>query len=393
MLQEIAEQERSWIAPTYKRAPILWERGQGVYLYDSEGREYLDMASGIAVNALGYEHPEIVRVLAQGGLIHTSNLYYTRPQVELARQLCQDSFADKVFFCNSGTEANEGAIKFARKYGGADRRNLIAFSEGFHGRTLGALACTANPRYREPFEPLIGGVRFATYQDLDSVPLDASVAAVLVEPIQGEGGVRPAHPEFLLGLRQRCDQHGVLLIFDEVQCGLGRTGKLWAHHHYGVEPDLLTAAKPLGGGLPIGAILMNQKVADSIEFGDHGSTFGGGPLVARVAARVLEVVRQVDFLEHVSQMGLQLQATLQALVADFDLVLQARGQGLMWGLVLHEQLPVARLVEAGYQQGLIMLSSGGNTLRLLPPLIVQPEHVQQFERRVRRALEVSLAVA
>ncbi|MBT9581857.1 acetylornithine/succinylornithine family transaminase [bacterium] len=394
MSQNIAEQERGCIAPTYKRAPLLWEHGKEVYLYDSEGTEYLDMAAGIAVNALGYQHAEIEKVLALPGLIHTSNLYYTRPQLHLADHLCRGSFASKVFFCNSGTEANEGAIKFSRKHGGARRRDLIAFSDGFHGRTMGALACTANTRYREPFEPLIGGVHFATYNDLSSVSLNESVAAVVVEPIQGEGGVRPADREFLSGLRQLCDRHGALLIFDEVQCGLGRTGKLWAYQDYGIEPDLLTVAKPLGGGLPIGAILMNQRVANTIEFGDHGSTFGGGPLVTRVAGRVLEIISQPQFLAQVVAVGQLLGEALQRLVADFDLVLEARGRGLMWGLALQEKLPVARLVEAGYSQRLVMLSSGGNTLRLLPPLILQPEHVQQFEERVRLALqEVSLAVA
>ena len=255
MFQEIREAERQCVVQTYKRAPLLWERGHGVWLVDSDGQEYLDMAAGIAVNSLGYEHPAITEVLARPGLIHTSNLYYTRPQVELAQALCASSFASKVFLCNSGTEANEGALKFARRWA-KERRQIVAFSDGFHGRTMGALACTANPRYRQPFEPLIGGVRFATYNDLDSVNLDGEVAAVIVEPIQGEGGVQAASPDFLQGLRRMCDARDVLLIFDEVQCGLGRTGKLWAYQDYGVEPDVMTLAKPLAGGLPIGAILL-----------------------------------------------------------------------------------------------------------------------------------------
>lgn len=393
MFQEVREAESRHILQTYKRAPILWERGHGVWLVDSEGNEYLDMAAGIAVNALGYEHPAVNQVLAQPGLIHTSNLYYTQAQVELAGQLCHNSFADKVFFCNSGTEANEGALKFARKFG-KDRREIVAFSDGFHGRTMGALACTANPRYRQPFEPLIGGVRFATYNQLDSVNLDGGVAAVIVEPIQGEGGVQPASQDFLQGLRRMCDARDVLLIFDEVQCGLGRTGKLWAHQDYGVEPDIMTLAKPLAGGLPMGAILVNQKVANAMEAGDHGSTFGGGPLVTRVAASILATVNQPEFLSQVVEAGQALEAVLRSAVDRYDFVLEARGRGLMWGLGLDEKVPVAGLVEAGYKQRLVMLSSGRNTLRLLPPLILRKKHVEVFEKRLQAALEeVALALA
>lgn len=393
MFQEIREAERQCVVQTYKRAPLLWERGHGVWLVDSDGQEYLDMAAGIAVNSLGYEHPAITEVLARPGLIHTSNLYYTRPQVELAQALCASSFASKVFLCNSGTEANEGALKFARRWA-KERRQIVAFSDGFHGRTMGALACTANPRYRQPFEPLIGGVRFATYNDLDSVNLDGEVAAVIVEPIQGEGGVQAASPDFLQGLRRMCDARDVLLIFDEVQCGLGRTGKLWAYQDYGVEPDVMTLAKPLAGGLPIGAILLNEKVSNALEAGDHGSTFGGGPLVTRVARSVLETVNQPDFLRQVLEVGEHLKQVLEAAVQQYDFVLEARGRGLMWGLALDDKVPVANLVEAGYRQKLVMLSSGRNTLRLLPPLILKEKHVAIFEKRLTAALqEVSLALA
>ena len=393
MFQEIREAEKQFVVQTYKRAPILWERGHGVWLVDSDGQEYLDMAAGIAVNALGYEHPAITEVLAHPGLIHISNLYYTRPQVQLAQALCEASFADKAFLCNTGTEANEGALKFARKWA-KERREIVAFSDSFHGRTMGALACTANPRYRQPFEPLIGGVRFATFNDLDSVNLDRAVAAVIVEPIQGEGGVRPADPSFLQGLRRMCDARDVLLIFDEVQCGLGRTGKLWAYQDFGVEPDIMTLAKPLGGGLPIGAILINEKVANALEAGDHGTTFGGGPLVTRVAKSVLDTVHQPEFLNQVLQVGEQLGQVLQAAVQKYEWVLEARGRGLMWGLALDEKVPVANLVEAGYKQKVVMLSSGRNTLRLLPPLILKSKHVEVFEQRLTAALEeVALALA
>lgn len=388
-MPELSEREQKVMAPTYKRFPLQWESGQGVYLVDEQGQRYLDMASGIAVNALGYGHPVLQQALSSGGLIHTSNLYYTRPQVELAERLLKDSFAHRVFFCNSGTEANEGAIKFARKAaGGGGKHHLVAFSESFHGRTLGALALTANARYRDPFEPLIGGVRFATYNDLESAcqAIDDQVAAVFVEPVQGEGGVRPARPEFLQGLRRRCDEVGAALVFDEVQCGLGRTGKFWAYQSFGVVPDILTTAKPLGGGLPIGAILLNKRITASVEAGDHGSTFGGGPLVCRVAQAVVDVIDQPDFLVRVGERGQQLKKILDGLVGDFDFVLEARGLGLMWGLVLADRVPVARVVEGGFSRKLVMLSSGGNTLRLLPPLVIEESHLQEFEVKLREVL-------
>jgi acetylornithine/N-succinyldiaminopimelate aminotransferase len=388
---DIPELTAKYLAPTYKRAPLTFERGEGVYLYDSAGREYLDMAAGIAVNALGYEHPALREELSKPGLIHITNLYHSAPQAQLAEALCGASFADKVFLCNSGTEANEGAMKFARKVRPGD---FVAFSDSFHGRTMGALSVTANPAYREPFEPLIGGVRFATYNDLSSVQVDAAVSAVIVEPVQGEGGVRAASPEFLQGLRQLCDAAGALLIFDEVQCGVGRTGSLWAYQSYGVEPDLLTAAKPLGGGLPIGAILMNERVGKALAPGDHGSTFGGGPLVCRVAQRVLSIVNQPEFLSHVLQTGKVLGESLELLAKDFPVIREVRGRGLMWGVALDASVAVSKLVEAGYGHGLVMLSSGGNTLRLVPPLIVRPEHIVQFATRLRMALlEVAVEVA
>jgi predicted acetylornithine/succinylornithine family transaminase len=387
-VDELPLREAAVIAPTYKRFPLQWERGEGCYLYDQHGQAYLDMASGIAVNALGYNHPALQRVLSQAQLLHTSNLYYTRPQVELAEQLCASSFASRVFFCNSGTEANEGALKFARKLGGAQRRHVVAFSEGFHGRTMGALAATSNAAYREPFEPLIGGVRFAAYNDLNSAAaaIDSQVAAVLVEPIQGEGGVRPAEAEFLAGLRKLCDESGAALIFDEVQCGLGRTGQLWAYQGFGVIPDILTAAKPLGGGLPIGAILINEKVAAALAAGDHGSTFGGGPLVCQMASVVLQEVSSPERLTEVNLRGEQLQAILERAVQRFPKVLRAQGRGLMWGLCLDPKLPVAEVVSAGFAQQVLMLSSGGNTLRLLPPLIVAKSHLEEFEHKLMEVL-------
>lgn len=385
--QEIVELEQRYIAPTYKRAPMVFERGEGVWLYDTEGRRYLDFVAGIAVNALGYGHPEMLATLeAQARkLIHVSNLYHTIPHVLLARDLCEASFADRVFFCNSGTEANEGALKFARKWartrtGNADKYEIVTFSHAFHGRSMGSLAVTYNEKYRKPFEPLIQGVRWAEFNNLESARrvIWHQTAAVIVEPVQGEGGIQPATREFLAGLRALCDEYGAALIFDEVQCGLGRTGTLWAYEQYGVEPDIMTLAKPLGGGLPIGAILMKEDIASVLQPGDHGSTFAASPLVTAVARTVFNTINQPAFLDHVRQVGEYLGRKLRDLAARHpSLVREVRGRGLMWGIELVETRQPAEVVEAGYTHGLIVAPAGRNTVRLVPPLIVQNEHVDQ----------------
>ncbi len=383
--REVIELEARHIAPTYRRPPIVFERGEGVWLYDAEGKAYLDFVAGIAVNALGYGHPEMLATLeAQARrLIHVSNLYHTVPHVLLARDLCESSFADRVFFCNSGTEANEGALKFARKWarvrsGHEEKYEIVAFSRAFHGRSMGALAVTANEKYRTPFEPLVPGVRWATFNDLESARrvIGPRTAAVIVEPVQGEGGVFPATREFLEGLRALCDEHGAALIFDEVQCGLGRTGTLWAYEQYGVAPDIMTLAKPLGGGLPIGAILMTEEIADVLAPGDHGSTFAASPLVTAVARTVFRTICQPDFLDHVRRVGAYLGERLHELARRFPaLVKEVRGLGLMWGLELADGLQPSDVVEAGYRHGLVVAPTGHNTVRLVPPLIVQAEHV------------------
>ncbi|MDQ7030100.1 MAG: aspartate aminotransferase family protein [Ardenticatenia bacterium] len=383
--QNVIELEAQYIAPTYRRPPIVFERGEGVWLYDTEGNTYLDFVAGIAVNALGYGHPEMLTTLeAQARqLIHVSNLYHTAPHVLLARDLCESSFADRVFFCNSGTEANEGALKFARKWarlvsGNDDKYEIVAFSRAFHGRSMGALAVTANEAYRKSFEPLVPGVRWATFNDLESARqvIGPRTAAVIVEPIQGEGGIFPATHEFLTGLRALCDQHGAALIFDEVQCGLGRTGTLWAYEQYGVAPDIMALAKPLGGGLPIGAVLMTEAIASVLAPGDHGSTFAASPLVTAVAHTVFRTIRQPEFLDHVRRVGTYLGERLHGLSRRFpDLVREVRGRGLMWGLELTEGHQPADVVQAGYAHGLIVAPTGHNTVRLIPPLIVQEEHV------------------
>lgn len=375
--EEIKALDERYVVHTYARAPFVLERGEGVHLYDMEGKAYLDFVSGIAVNALGHGHPAVRQAIAEQmeKLMHVSNLYHTIPQARLAQMLVESSFADKVYFCNSGAESVEAAIKFSRKWarmqGHPEKTEFIAFSGGFHGRTMGALALTPREHYQDPFRPLMPGAKVATFNDLASVEalLDDKTCAVIVEPLQGEGGVHPADPEFLKGLRALCDRNGSLLIFDEVQCGLGRTGTLWAHQFYGVTPDVMTIAKPLGGGLPMGATLMTQAVADGISPGDHGSTFAANPVVCAAAQAVLKKVSDPAFLENVRWAGSYLSEGLSDLQTKYPCIREIRGRGLIWGLEL--DMPAAPIIQAGYELGILTLSAGAQVLRLLPPLIVQ----------------------
>lgn len=388
--QEIIQAESAYVLQTYIRPPIVFTHGKGLKLTDSNGREYLDFSAGIAVTALGHsDEAWVTAVAAQAArLTHVSNLYHSEPQVQLAKKLVENSFADKVFFCNSGAEANEAAIKFARKYARRDhseqsiehkngqsmsKTKIVAFSGGFHGRTVGALAVTYKEQYRAPFAPLLPDVVFATFNNLASAKaaVDAQTCAVIVEPVQGEGGVNPATPEFLKGLRQLCDQHDALLIFDEVQCGLGRTGKLWAHQHTSVQPDIMTLAKPLAGGLPIGAALMTQKVADVIKPGDHGSTFAAGPLVCAAANVVFDRLNRPEFLEQVRFHGSYLQHRLRTL--ESDKIVAVRGAGLLVGVVLDEA--AAPFIAAARERGLILINAGENVLRLAPALVVNKSEI------------------
>jgi predicted acetylornithine/succinylornithine family transaminase len=394
---DIIQAEARYILQTYLRPEIVFSRGQGAYLFDTNGQKYLDFASGIAVMALGHSDPAWVAAVAEQAaeLTHVSNLFYTVPQVELARRLVENSFADRVFFCNSGAEANEAAIKFARKWARAEgaaasrvrataKTNMVAFSDSFHGRTVGALSLTHKAKYREPFIPLMPGVTFAAFNDLDSAQaaINHDTCAVIVEPVQGEGGVNPATAGFLAGLRALCDEYGALLIFDEVQCGLGRTGYLWAHEAYGVRPDIMTLAKPLAGGLPIGATLVTQRVADRLKPGDHGSTFAGGPLVCRAAQVVFDRINQPDFLQQVQAKGAYLQHRLRAL--ETEQVVAVRGAGLLVGVVLPSA--IAPLTAAAREQGLILIGAGENVLRLAPPLIVTKEEIDQAVEIIGRCL-------
>jgi len=377
--QDIIQDEARYLMQTYKRADIVLERGEGVWLYDADGKRYLDFMSGIAVAALGHSDPEVAAAVAEGArtLTHVSNLYYTAPQVELAKKLVTHSFADRVFFTNSGTEAIEGALKFARKRArvghGEGKHEIVAFNNGFHGRTMGALSITYKGIYREPFTPLVPGVRFAPFNDLAAARalIGPATCAVVVEPVQGEGGINAATPEFLRGLRALCDEHDVTLIFDEIQCGLGRTGTLWAHEAAGVHPDIMTLAKPLANGLPIGAILVTEKVAAAVGYGEHGSTFAGGPLVTRAASVVFDRVARPEFLAAVAENGAYLRQRLQALAGGH--VLAVRGSGLLVGVDL--DIPAAGVIAAARARGLLVINAGEITLRIAPPLIVTREHI------------------
>jgi acetylornithine/N-succinyldiaminopimelate aminotransferase len=390
LTDQIIRFDHDYIAPTYKRPPFVLVRGDGVHVYDSEGRPYLDWVAGIAVNALGYGDKGLTQAIqsAATGLIHTSNLYVTAPQAELAKLLTEKSFADRVFFTNSGTEANEGALKFARKVqyekGLTDKTEVVSFSNGFHGRTLASLSLTPKEKYQKPFKPLMPNVKEAVFNSLESAnaAITDKTAAVFIEPIQGEGGINFATPEFLQGLRQLCDQHGVVLIFDEVQCGMGRTGKLWAHEHYGVTPDIMTLAKPLAGGLPIGAILMTEAVASAMHPGEHGSTFAGGPFVTSVAKYVVERISQPEFLEHVEEVGDYLHERLSEI--NSPLIKDVRGKGLMAAMEL--TVDVSPVVEAGYQQGLLLVNAGANVIRFVPPLVVEKAHVDTLVEKLTTIL-------
>ncbi len=372
--QEIIDAESKYLVPTYVRPATVFAGGRGAYLFDTEGNSFLDLTAGIAVTALGHSDEEWAQVVAEQAatLVHVSNLYHTAPHVELAQRLIENSFADRLFYCNTGSEANETALKFARKWaksgGQANKTGIVAFEGSFHGRSMGALSVTAKSKYRQPFAPLVPGVTFASFNDLDAAraAITEDICAVIVEPVQGEGGVHPADPQFLQGLRQLCDEANALLIFDEVQCGLGRTGYLWAHQAYGVEPDIMTLAKPLAGGLPIGVTLVTEAVAQVMQPGDHGSTFAAGPLVCRAAQVVFDRVNQAAFLADVQEKGAYLLEKLQAL-PSVKLV-QARGAGLLIGVEFTEA--VRPLIAAAAERGLLIINAGENILRLCPPLTI-----------------------
>ena len=377
---DVISDESKFIVPTYSRPPHVFSRGSGPFLYTSDGDRYLDFSSGIAVTALGHSDPEWVSAVTQQAaqLTHVSNLYHTAPHVSLAQKLVENSFATRVFFCNSGSEANEAAIKFARKWarsitGSNEKTTVVAFDGGFHGRTAAALAATARPEYQKPFEPLMPDVIFSKFNDLGaaSASINQDTCAVIIEPIQGEGGIRPAEARFLQGLRKLCNQHQALLIFDEVQCGLGRTGALWAHQASEVTPDIMTLAKPLAGGLPIGATLVTETVASTLVPGDHGSTFAAGPLVCRAAQVVFDRVAEPDFLESVRIKGEYMRNQLTSI--DNDGLVSVRGRGLLIGAEF--PFSVKPVIAAASDRKLLVISAGENVLRLCPPLIVNTDQI------------------
>jgi acetylornithine/N-succinyldiaminopimelate aminotransferase len=389
--EEVTALDKQYVLQTYSRSEFVVDRGEGVYLFDTDGRRYLDFVSGIAVNALGYGDPEVTRAIQEQAAryAHVSNLYRMEPQARLAKKLCDISFANKVFFCNSGAEANEAAIKFARKWGrrgGEDRFEIIAFTGAFHGRTMGALALTPREHYQAPFRPLIGGARIAEFNDLESArqAVGPQTCAIIVEPVQGEGGIHMADEGFMRGLRQLCDERHLLLMLDEVQCGLVRTGRTFAYQWYGIEPDVISLAKPLGGGLPMGAVLMTDDVASAIERGDHGSTFAGNALISRVAQVVLDRITTPEFQAHVNEVGDYLGAQLRQLAQRKPTIREVRGRGLIWAAELDQD--VAPYITKGYEEGVIIATAGPRVLRFLPPLIAEKQHVDELVAALDRVL-------
>jgi predicted acetylornithine/succinylornithine family transaminase len=380
------------LLPVYKRAPLVLVRGEGIRLFEADGREFVDFTSGIAVNALGYGDPGLQAVMrvSAGGLVHVSNLFRTEPGERLAQRLVARSFADRVFFCNSGVEANEGAFKFARRWarsiGGPAKHEIIGLRGAFHGRLFASVGATDRPAYRAPFRPLAGGVSIAErdIEGLAGILSAETVAALIIEPIQGEGGVRVMDAGYMQELRSLTRERQVALIFDEIQCGMGRTGHLFAYERVGAEPDLLTLAKPIAGGLPMGAILMTEAIASTIKPGDHGTTFGGGPFVASVAEYVLDRISEPAFLANVRDRGTWLGTALEDLAARTGRIRAVRGTGFIWGIDVHE--PGADVIARARDAGLLLVGAGEHTIRILPPLVATQEDLAEGLRRLEHAL-------
>ncbi|HVA36814.1 MAG TPA: aspartate aminotransferase family protein [Candidatus Dormibacteraeota bacterium] len=393
--EKIVELDSRYVVPTYRRLPVLFVRGEGCELVDAEGRRYLDFVAGIAVCALGHAHPAVTAAIAAQAatLVHASNLYYTAPQAQLAAELVRRSGLARAFFCNSGTEANEAAIKLARKHayrrGQPERTTIVTMEGAFHGRTFGSLAATPNPKYQEGFAPLPGGFKAIPFGDVAAAraAIDERTAAVLVEPVQGESGIHPADPAYLGALREICTQRGALLIFDEVQCGLGRIGTPFAFQHYGVVPDAVTLAKGLANGLPIGALVVGEAASESLQPGDHGTTFGGNPVACAAALAHLAVSERDDVPGNARKVGAVLRAELERLAAAHPTVLgDVRGLGLMLGVQVKEPVTARAIVEAGLEERVVVNDSGGNTLRFVPPLILTAEQAREGVRRLERAI-------
>lgn len=380
---------------TYNRFPVVLDHGKGVRLYDVDGNEYLDFGAGIAVCALGYGDPDYEEALKNqiGKLLHTSNLYYNVPAMEAGEKLVKASGLSKVFFTNSGTEAIEGAIKAARKYAyskdGSPDHEIIAMNHSFHGRTMGALSVTGNPHYQEAFKPLIGGIKFADFNDFDSVKAQVTdkTCAILLETVQGEGGIYPADPAFLKAVGDLCTEKDILLILDEIQCGMGRTGAMFAWQDYGVKPDIMTCAKALGCGVPVGAFVLGEKAAaSSLEPGDHGTTYGGNPFVCAAVSKVFDLFEEKKLVDHVKALTPYLEQKLDELVTSHDCLAARRGKGFMQGLVVTGK-PVGQVVKKALDNGLIVMSAGADVIRLVPPLVIEKSDIDEMAEKLGKALE------
>ncbi len=391
-MNQYMEETNDGLVHTYNRFSVVLDHGEGVYLYDTDGKKYLDFAAGIAVSGLGYSNEEWKEALKEqiDHLVHTSNLYYNTTCGKAAGLLKKASRMDRVFFTNSGTEAIEGALKAARKYAwakGTGRYEFIAMTNSFHGRSMGALSVTEHEAYRAPFEPLIPGVKFAVFNDLDSVKklVTEKTCAIILEPIQGEGGINLATPEFMEGIRALCDAEGILMICDEIQCGMARTGAMFAWQKYGVKPDILAMAKAIGSGVPVGAFAMTEEVAEySLKPGDHGTTYGGNPLVCASVAKTLEIYEREQMTEHVKEVGAYLTEKLDALVQESDRVLERRGTGLIQGIRLNG--PVGDVIQEALKEGLLIISARSDVIRMVPPLVIENRHIDEMIRILQKVL-------
>lgn len=391
-MNKYIEETNSGLVHTYNRFPLVLDRGEGVYLYDEKGGKYLDFAGGIAVSGLGYGCQELNDALKSqiDKMIHSSNLYYNTTCGHAAEELKRISGMDRVFFTNSGTEAIEGALKAARKYAykkQTGRYEFIAMENSFHGRSMGALSVTGSDAYREPFEPLVPGVSFAEFNNLDSVKalVTSQTCAIILEPLQGEGGINVATEEFMAGIRKLCDDEGILMICDEIQCGMGRTGAMFAYQSYGTKPDIIAMAKAIGSGMPVGAFAMTEAVAEfSLEPGDHGTTYGGNPLACMAVSKTIEIFEKKNMISHVQEIGAYLAEQLERLVQEKDCVIARKGKGLIQGIEISK--PVGEVTNAALKEGLLVISARGNVIRLVPPLVIKKQHVDEMIDKLSKVL-------
>lgn len=391
-MNKYIEETNNGLVHTYNRFPLVLDRGEGVYLYDEKGGKYLDFAGGIAVSGLGYGCQELNDALKSqiDKMIHSSNLYYNTTCGHAAEELKRISGMDRVFFTNSGTEAIEGALKAARKYAykkQTGRYEFIAMENSFHGRSMGALSVTGSDAYREPFEPLVPGVSFAEFNNLDSVKalVTSQTCAIILEPLQGEGGINVATEEFMAGIRKLCDDEGILMICDEIQCGMGRTGAMFAYQSYGTKPDIIAMAKAIGSGMPVGAFAMTEEVAEfSLEPGDHGTTYGGNPLACMAVSKTIEIFEKKNMISHVQEIGAYLAEQLERLVQEKDCVIARKGKGLIQGIEISK--PVGEVMNAALKEGLLVISARGNVIRLVPPLVIEKQHVDEMIDKLSKVL-------